>query len=267
MTDLASAVYPLRVLHRRVGTVRHDFNYTIVSLLLDLDELPSLAKRLKLFSVNGWGPIAHRDRDHGPHDSGPLRPWVEAKLATAGVESDGGPIRLLAMPRVLGSAFNPLSVFYCHGRDERLRALIYEVHNTFGQHHSYVIPVAPGGGKTIAQSCDKDFYVSPFIPLRQRYSFRLKVPGERLVLSMRQGDESGPLLFAKVSGKRQPLSDATLGRVLLRQPVLTWKVLGAIHWEAFRLWSKGAVFQPRPKQPRPTGDREKANRPAIESEL
>ncbi|MEO1193903.1 MAG: DUF1365 domain-containing protein [Pseudomonadota bacterium] len=247
MTALASALYPLQVVHRRRGAVEHAFSYKIVSLLLDLDELPLLAGRFPFFSWNGWGPLAHCDRDHGAHDGSPLKAWVGQQLATAGITGVSGPVRLLAMPRVWGAAFNPLSIFYCHAPDGSLRALIYEVHNTFGQHHSYVIPVEQEAGGVIDQACDKAFYVSPFIPLRQRYQFRLRAPGERLVLAMQQGDESGPLLFARISGRRRELNNATLGRVLLAQPLLTWKVLGAIHWQALRLWLKGARLQPRPK--------------------
>jgi len=247
MAEPASALYRLRVAHRRVGAVRHAFAYDIASLFLDLDELPDLQRRLRLFSWNGWGPVAHRDVDHGSHDGGPLRPWAEARLASAGIAFDGGPIRLLAMPRVLGGLFNPLSLFYCHRRDGGLAAMIYEVHNTFGEHHAYVLPAAPAMERgTVAQACDKAFYVSPFMPMHQRYSFRLRIPGERLSFAMRQGDGDGPLMFASMTGRRVALSDAALARLLLANPALSWKVLGAIHWQALKLWAKGAVYRPRP---------------------
>lgn len=247
MSDRNSALYHLQVSHQRVGAAKHGFAYRYMGILLDLDELPKLAHDLRLFSWNGWGPIAHRDRDHGAHDGSPLRPWAEGRLAEVGIDLDGGPIRLLAMPRVLGSVFNPLSIYYCHAKSGALRAVIYEVHNTFGQHHSYVFPVEASSSGLSEQACDKDFYVSPFIAMEQRYRFRLRAPGERLNFAMQQGSGSEPLLFVHLRGERVTLSNATLGRALLSYPVLTWKVLGAIHWQAFRLWRKGAVFHPRPK--------------------
>ncbi len=247
MSDCSSALYKLQVSHHRRGAVKHGFAYSFMSLLLDLDELPKLRRELRLFSWNAWGPIAHRDGDHGPHDGSPLRPWVEARLAEANVAFDSGSIRLLAMPRILGSVFNPLSIYYCHAKSGALQAVIYEVHNTFGQHHSYVFPVTEDSSGLSQQSCAKNFYVSPFIPMQQCYRFRLRAPGETLSFTMQQGGESQPLLFVRLSGQRVPLSDATLGRALLSYPVLTWKVLGAIHWQAFRLWRKGAVFHPRAK--------------------
>ncbi len=253
MSEPSAALYRLRVTHQRRDAVRHAFAYRITSLLVDLDALPALAKRLRLFSYNGWGAIAHRDSDHGPHDGSPLRPWVERRLAQAGIEIEGGAIRLLAMPRVLGGQFNPLSLYFCHGPDGLLRGVIHEVHNTFGQHHSYVLPVAAeAAAGPVRQACAKSFYVSPFIAMQQHYSFRLTLPGERFSFAMQLQSHDKPFFFAAMHGRREALSDATLARMLLRHPALGWKVLGAIHWEALRLWWKGAKFHPRPKDGRPT---------------
>lgn len=242
MSDWSSSLYRLRVAHHRVGAVKHAFAYDYMSLLLDLDELPTLSRELRLFRWNGWGPIAHRDRDHGPHDGTGLRPWAEKRLAEAAISYDGGPIRLLAMPRMLGSVFNPLSIYYCHAKSGALQAVIYEVHNTYRQHHSYVLPVTADSSR---QACEKEFYVSPFIPMQQHYRFSLRTPGETLSFAMQQGTEAEPLLFVHLRGERVELSDATLSRALLTYPFLTWKVLGAIHWQALRLWRKGAKFHTR----------------------
>ncbi len=242
MSELSSALYRLRVAHHRLQAPRHSFAYEIGSLLLDLDELPHLDRDLRLFAWNGRGTVAHWDRDHGPHDGTPLRSWVERRLAEEGITFEVGAIRLLAMPRVMGTLFNPLGIYYCHGANGALRAAIYEVHNTFGQHHSYVLPVRPGEAE---QSCEKDFYVSPFIAMQQRYRFRLAIPGEALAFSMRQDRDRRTELVVTMRGERQPLGDPSLARLALTQPLMGWKVLSAIHWQALRLWIKGAPYHSR----------------------
>jgi DUF1365 family protein len=110
---------------------------------------------------NRFNLVSFHDRDHLDGSEPSLRPQIEAAMAAAGLVPDGGPIRLLCMPRVFGHVFNPISVFFCHRRDESLAAMLYEVNNTFGERPSYLIPVDAGGGKTIRQSCKKAFYVSP----------------------------------------------------------------------------------------------------------
>jgi len=234
----ASALYVGRVGHRRHRPRAHRLEYRVFSLLLDLDELPVLAQRLRLLSHNGPGVLSFFDRDHGPGDGSPLVPYVRDLLARAGVRDADGPVRLLCYPRVLGYVFNPLSVYYCHARDGALRALIYEVSNTFGERHSYVMPVGQDGTQ-IRQTCRKAFYVSPFLPMDCTYHFQVHTPGERLSLVIHETHEAKPILDAWFTGDRRPLSDGTLLRAALSVPFLTLKVLAAIHWEALKLWLKG----------------------------
>ena len=139
-----SAIYHGQVVHTRFRPVRHRLKHRLMWLLLDLDELPMLARRLRLFSLNRFNLVDFRDRDHGDGSSTALRAQIEAALASAGLEPDGGAIRVLCMPRVLGTVFNPLSVFFCHRADGRLRAMLYEVNNTFGDRHSYLHPNCRG---------------------------------------------------------------------------------------------------------------------------
>jgi DUF1365 family protein len=249
MNAMASALYAGTVVHRRIKPRRHGLRYRVFSLLLDLDELPDLDRRLRWFGYNRFGIYSFSDRDHGPADGTPLRPWVEAALARAGIDLDGGAIRLLCYPRVLGYVFNPLSVFFCHHRDGRLRALLYEVRNTFGEKHGYLIPVT-GDGPIVRQRCDKALFVSPFIDMQQTYHFRIRPPDDRIAVAIRQDDRQGALLYASFTGTRQPMTDRTLAVAFLRYPLLTFKVIGGIHWEALKLWLKGVPLStPRPSPP------------------
>ena len=243
-----SALYTGTVVHTRMRPVRHRLRYRMMMLLLDLDEIPALARRLRLFSVDRFNLFGFAERDHLVPGAGSLRAQVEAALTAAGITPDGGPIRLLAMPRVLGSVFNPLSIFFCHARSGALCAVLYEVNNTFGQRHSYLIPVA-GPGLPIRQECAKGFYVSPFMDMALRYRFRLIPPSERLGVAIEVRDATGPVLTAGLAARREPLTDGALLRGFLRHPLLAAQVLGAIHWEAAKLWGKGMRVRPRPPPP------------------
>lgn len=237
---LSSAIFRGRVVHERVRPKNHRFVYRVFATLLDLDELSDLDRRFRLFGYNRWAPLAFFDRDHGPANGAPLRPWVEDQLTQAGLPCGGGPIRLLCYPRIFGYVFNPLSVYFCYDREHRLSAIIHEVCNTYMERHSYVMPVAPNEQRVVRQSCDKSLYVSPFIAMEARYRFRITPPGSRVGLLIRQSDRDGFLLTAAFNGKREDLSDRSLARCLIRYPLLTLKVMAGIHWEALWLWLKGA---------------------------
>ncbi|HUK61094.1 MAG TPA: DUF1365 domain-containing protein [Stellaceae bacterium] len=243
-----SALYFGTVTHQRLRPVRHELSYRVFSLLVDLDELPDLARRLRLLSHNRFNLFSFHDRDHGARRDRRLRPYVEAQLARAGIALDGGAIRLLCFPRVLGYVFNPLSIYFCHGPDAALRAILYEVSNTFGEQHSYLIPVTGPGG-VVSQSCAKEFYVSPFMEMACRYEFRLAAPGEKIAVYIRQSDREGPILHASLAGTRAELSDRALIGAFLSYPLMTLKVIGGIHWEALRLWRKGLKVLPHPAPP------------------
>ena len=162
------------------------------------------------------------------------------------------------MPRVFGYGFNPLSVYFCYQRDGSLAAILYEVHNTFRERHSYLIPVdrdaaaagVPGApGAVIDQHCRKDFYVSPFMDMEMSYTFRVAVPDQRVMIAIRAADQDGLLLAAALTGERFALTDFALLRALATHPLLTLKVIGAIHWHALRLLLKGLRLRPRPRPP------------------
>jgi DUF1365 family protein len=236
---VTSAVYVGRVMHSRLRPVRHRFAYRVFSVLLDLDEIDGIARRTRVFSRNRFNLFAFHDRDHGPRDGSPLRPWIDGLLAGAGVTLDGGPVRLLCFPRLLGYAFNPLSIWFCHGPGGDLRAIVYEVRNTFGEHHHYVAPLGPGGaGAPFRHGCDKRMYVSPFISGSATYAFRISPPDERLTVLIREREGGEDTLVATYTGRRRPLTGATLCALAITHPLMTLKVIAAIHWQALRLWAR-----------------------------
>ena len=250
MSMAEGIVYFGEVMHRRLGAVRHRFTYQVFSVLLDLDRIEALGRRLKLFSYNRLNIFSFQDRDHGPRDGSPLRPWVERHLVAAGLgHVRGGRIRLLCFPRLWGYVFNPLSVFFCEAPDGTLAAILYEVSNTFGERHCYLEPVNPSVAGVIEQACAKRFYVSPFIELEGDYRFRVQAPDEKLMIAIRQRARDGQTLHAILSGTAAPFDDRTLLRALLAHPLMTFKVMAAIHWEALKLWRNGAKFQTRPAPP------------------
>ena len=246
----ASALYRGRVQHTRAFPRRHRLSYGVWYLLLDLDELPHLDRSVRGFTVDRPGPVSFRSADHGPRDGSPLRPWIEGHLASAGIDLEGGPIRILTFPRVLGYVFNPLSVWFCHHRDGTLRAILYEVSNTFGEQHGYLVPTEPvRAGATVRRAFDKELFVSPFIDMQARYDFRTRVPDERLSVVVREDVAEGRVLTATLRATREPLTGARLARVFVRMPLLTLKVIGGIHWEALKLWRKGAPYRRRGAPP------------------
>lgn len=243
----ASALYIGSVVHQRLRPVRHRLRSAIFYLVIDLDELPLLAARLKFFSVDRFNLFAFHQRDHGDGTPGGLRAWVEHSLAQAGLPG-GGAVQVMCMPRLLGHAFNPITLFFCYRPAGELAAMIYEVRNTFGEKHCYLLPVE-GDAATIRQQCRKQFFVSPFMAMDMLYRFRVTRPGETISLSVTVADEGGPMLATAFGGRRSPLTDrALLGR-FVRMPLLGAKVLFAIHWEAAQLWVKGLPLLRRPPPP------------------
>ena len=244
----ASALYAGHVAHRRVRPRAHALRYRLFSLLLDLDEIDAVAARLRLFSRNRFNLFSFHDRDHAGGTPEPLRAQVERHLREAGLPT-GGAIRLLTMPRILGFAFNPLSVYFCHAGDGRLAAILYEVNNTFGERHSYLLPAETGADGTVRQACAKTFHVSPFMAMDMRYTFRVAPPGERLGIAITGADADGAILTAVLSSQREALSDAALARAFVTHPLLTAKVVAGILWHAARLWTKGVRVHARPLPP------------------
>ncbi|TPW33264.1 DUF1365 domain-containing protein [Martelella alba] len=241
-----SAIYRGEVVHIRHRPKAHRFRYRVFSLLVDLDELPELSNRLRLFSHNRFSLFSIHDRDHGKLDGSNLRHWAEAHLKRAGIDLGGGRIAMLCYPRILGHVFNPLTVFYCYGETGSLIAILYEVCNTFHERFTYVIPVT-AGDETVRQSIRKQFYVSPFIPMDCDYHFGLTRPGAAIAVRINETDDEGPLLYAAFQGKRRNVTDRELLRAMLAYPLMSAKIVASIHFEALRLLTKGlGIFRHEP---------------------
>lgn len=250
----ASAIYCGRVMHQRLRPMRHRLSYGVFSLLLDLDELPALDARLRWFSVGRFNLFSFRPLDHGDgraSDTAGLRAWIDAQLNAAGLHT-GGAVRLLTMPRLLGYAFNPLSVWFCDAPDGTLQAILYEVRNTFGERHSYLIEVSPEqrAAPLIEQRSDKRLYVSPFLGMGLNYRFRIEPPREAVSIGVSVHEATGEaVLNARLDARRVLLTDVGLLKLLVAYPLLTLKVVAGIHWEALQLWLKGARLHERPAAP------------------
>ncbi|TXH05521.1 MAG: DUF1365 domain-containing protein [Nevskiaceae bacterium] len=247
----AGALYDARVMHRRRIAPFYRFVYRVFYLLLDIDRIDEAARGLRLFSHNRFNLLSFHDRDHGARQPGALRTWAEHVLRDAGIDLAGGRIRLLCLPRLLGFAFNPISLWYCEHADGSLRAVIAEVRNTFGERHAYLLASA---GQPLAyhavHAAEKCFHVSPFFDLVGRYHFTLAEPGERLRVAIHETREGVPILDATLAGERRRLSDGHVLGLVLMMPLMTLKVVAGIHWEALKIWLRGARFHRKPEPPK-----------------
>lgn len=243
-TPLASGLYCGLVAHTRFKPRRRALRYRIFMLLLDLDELAALDRRLKLFSAGRFNLVGFDPRRHGDGSTTPLKAQVEAKLAAAGVAT-GGPVRLLAMPRVLGHGFNPLAIYFCHDAQGALSAVLYEMSNPLGERHGYLIPAPHDAQGMVRQACAKAFHVSPFLDMDLGCAFRIRGPGETVIAAMDVHDEKDLVLATSFCGRRRELSDLALLGAWLSHPLMSLGVLAAIRLEALKLWLKGGRVRPR----------------------
>ncbi len=246
-TDLDSRLYVGGVSHRRIRPLSHRFSYKVFSLLINLDELPKLDAMSRLFAINKFAPMSFYDEDHGPKDGSPLKPWIAQKLNEADLYFSLGKVQLLCFPRLFGFTFNPISVWYCYDTEDNLRAVLYEVRNTFGEWRGYLLPVAKDHkSRTVKQYCEKAFYVSPLMDMNCQYHFTLHIPDEKLLVAIRETQENQRTLLAAQTGTALPFSSASLKKVLATHPLMFVKVVWGIHYHAIRMILKGGKFFTNP---------------------
>ena len=249
MEKFKSKIFEGRVLHQRLKPRKHRLIYNVFNLLIDLEELPNLSKHLILFSHNRLNFFSFWDKDHGLGQDRPLISYVREVLIKAGLDCQNGPVRLLCYPRLFGYVFNPLSVYYCYDQSDTLKAVIYEVSNTFGERHSYLIKIDSGTDKTMHHSCRKNFYVSPFLDMDAIYHFSITPPSKVLTIFIDEQDQNGSILKASFTGRSIFFNDKSLIKMFFKYPLMSLKVMVGIHWEALKLWKKGLNIIARPLPP------------------
>jgi uncharacterized protein len=241
MKNISSSIYAGIITHKRFKPKKHFFSYKTFSLLINLKEIDSIANKISFFSYNRFNILSFYNIDHGPRNGKSLTEWVKKTLLESKINIGDGTIKLLCFPRFFGYVFNPLSIFYCYDKNLKLKAILYEVKNTFNEQHTYVFR-SPPSSKVIVHKCSKKFYVSPFIEMKTFYNFRLSKPANNINILIKQTDADGTLLIAHQKGKKIKLNSNNLFYQFLKHPLMSFKVIAAIHFEAFRLWVKGVKF-------------------------
>lgn len=245
------AIYRGTLTHRRFRPVLHTFTYPLFMVWLDLDRIAETMARSRLSSYNRWNWASFDDRDHFGDPNVSLRERVARDAAANGVDLPNGRIFLLTHLRYLGYAFNPVSFYYCYDRQDTLRVMLAEVSNTYGGTQNYWLSDAvrlPSSdeARTRRYRRGKALYVSPFMPMEQQYTFAFTEPDTRLVAHMAVTEDRHTAFDATLALQREPWTSSALRAALWRHPWMTGKVIGAIHWQALRLYLRGVPVVRRP---------------------
>ena len=248
-----SAVYSGLVQHRRFRPGPHRFRFRLFMMYLDLDELPAALDGHWLWSARRAAPARFHRADYHGDAAVPLAEAVRRTVEEKTGRRPDGPIRLLTHLRYYGYCFNPVSFYYCFDREgSQVETILTEITNTpWGERHSYVLPRTPHMNGVMRFQFAKDFHVSPFMPMEQRYDWRFSPPGHRLAVHMENYDAAGMIFDATMSLRRRELTGATLARALLGYPWMTAGVVTAIHWNALKLWLKGNPVYTHPERRSP----------------
>ena len=249
---MESAIYTGTLRHRRFEPTRHDFAYPLFMAFLDIDRIPELMAVSPFSSHNRFNWASFADRDHFGDPAVPLREKLKADAALHHVSLPDGPIFLLTNLRYLGYNFNPISFFYCYDAAGRLRSILAEVNNTFGESMNYWLSPASieHPSRLNTYRCPKSMHVSPFMPMELDYRFVLPPPGERLVAQMNTLDGDHSFFDATLTLHREIWTASVLHRALLRFPWMTARVITAIHWEALKLYLKKVPVYTHPARRR-----------------
>lgn len=240
MSALESGIYTGTLRHRRFQPVWHDFTYPLFMVFLDIDRIEELAKVSPFLSYNRWNWASFDERDHFGNPRLPLRKRLEADAAASGIELPQGPIFLLTHLRYFGYCFNPVSFFYCYGLSGKLEAVLAEVSSTFGETRNYWHRVSDqkNAENALHFRTPKTMHVSPFMAMDLEYDFIFTPPQKEAVVHMNTRQQGKVFFDATLKLEKHPWTSESLHRILLRHPWMTAKVVGAIHWQALRLYFK-----------------------------
>ncbi len=238
---MTSFIYNGTVIHKRFKPKIHFFKYHVFAFLIDLSELEILNKKIKFFSYNRFNIISFFEKDHGDRDGSSLIEWVKNNLVKNSIDIKDVKIKLLCYPRIFGYVFNPLSIFYVYDKNENLISILYEVKNTFGEQHTYIFKTNKNEN-ILEHSCSKKLHVSPFIEMNCKYFFKISKPGQKISIIIDQFQENQKILYASQDGTRADFTSIELLKSYLKHPLMTFKIISAIHFEALKLWIKGIRF-------------------------
>jgi DUF1365 family protein len=247
----APGLYAGTLRHRRHAPAVHQFTYSLFMALLDVDRIPGAMAVSRWTSYNRWNWAAFHERDHLGDPSRPLRERLRENAAESGVTLPEGPIYLLTHLRYAGYCFNPISLYYCYDGAGRLERVLADVRNTYGGRTHYWLEPAGDASRRFRSVVAKSLYVSPFMDHDVNYEFVLTPPGRTLVAHMNvipSASRGGALFDATLTLDHRPWTAANIRTALLRHPLMTAKVIGAIHWEALRLRRKGVPVIPMPSR-------------------
>jgi hypothetical protein len=239
-------IYTGKLRHRRFRPRRHEFTYNLFMAWLDIDRIPAMMAACPWTAYNRFNWASFDERDHFGDPKLSLRERVMRDARTHGLELPPGPVFLLTHLRYLGYCFNPISFFYCYDEAGRIHSILGEVHNTFGEIRNYWLTSEnrqgenrQATGNAFRYVCPKTLHVSPFNPMNLDYEFVLTEPGQRLVAHMNTAEGSDkPFFDATLTLEHRAWTSRNLAAALAGYPLMTVQVIGAIHWEALRLWIK-----------------------------
>ena len=244
-----TSLYSTTIVHERFNHFKNKFKYSVLSMYIDHDELQFLAKKLKIFSYNRFNLFSYYEMDHGYRDGRTLRQFIEKSLISKNIFFKNLKIKIFCFPRILGYAFNPLSIIYCFDNN-KIIAIFYEVKNTSNEQHTYYF--ADNKKKDIREynhKCNKNFYVSPFIGMKALYKFKNLLPNNKISINIDLFDENEKkILTASQYGKKINLNSFTLSKQLIFNPLVIIKVIFGIIYEAIFIIIKGGKYYSREKK-------------------
>jgi len=235
-----------KVMHGRLFPKHNNFTYGIYYLAFPLSKIKNLP-----IGYNRFAPLSFYDRDHGHCDGSDLENWARSILADYNIKEADGDIKLVCMPRVLGYVFNPVSFWLCHDKQGSLRAVLCEVHNTFGERHTYLCAHEDHSPITHVDLLkgEKLFHVSPLLKREGHYTYRFDVRDHKFAVWIDLFDGEGKKqLVTSLAGTFEAMNARSLRKAFWRYPLVTFKAIILIHWQALKLLAKGIKYISRPAQ-------------------